>query len=312
MKDNHLQTFDSRAESGQAQRHAELAASLWTEEGMRSIRPLPAPGKDRHSTDGTIVTGEDGFAITSQHERSSLKINTHGGVSEQFRRRVDCFAQAIPAHLQKLVGEKGVGISVYATSDQLPEQVRNMQVRRHASGETYGHLPMFYDPTHKQLVFVEKPKLTAYENTVKQSFDNAEAERRTAGVQSYGRLAEFDPKSISYDPIERNGWHELGHAVDKAGLGGFSQTKEFQAAFMKDLEKIRIPESSPDPLEYYVRPETTTGRSISYAAAREELFAELFAISRLPIGLRKRSDAWKLESFPKVARVISRHALLKP
>lgn len=250
-----------------------LAASAWSQESARHTRhmdPLPQQGD-------ALAAGNDGFAIT-EHKRS-LHLEAHTGVSAKFAERVSAFVDQIPENLQKLAAAKGVTVAIYANSSQLPKYIVEGHARRHQGNETVGNLPTFYNAASKRLIFVEKPDLNPREQRAQDQIDRSQAVRGEKGVQSYGATASFDPKSLSYAPLERNGWHEFGHALDVTVFNGLSKDEKFDDAFQRARKQMSPAEI--EYLSYFSAEELGITRAHNFDAARQELFAEFFAISHV-------------------------------
>lgn len=62
---------------------------------------------------------------------------------------------------------------------------------------------------------------------------------QTFGSSDRYNLDAVDPKIVSYDHIERNAWHEPGHALDWAALNGFSRRQDFLDA-IQDGERALL------------------------------------------------------------------------
>lgn len=257
-----------------------------------------------------VAQGKDGFAIVdrqstrsfNEFEGNRLYIESHPGVSPKFTERVNKFVDTIPQHLQKLAAEKGVTVAIYADSSQLPRYMREGHARRHPEGETVGHLPTFYNAASKRIIIIEKPDLTLAESKDQTKFDHAEAARKTKGVQSFGALASFDPKARSYAPIERNGLHEFAHALDVTVFNALTKTEEFENAYMRARASVKPEEAKQ--LKYFVQGERGITSANEFDAARQELFAELFTIHRLPIDQRTQRDRLLLTRFAPVVDLL--------
>lgn len=321
-----------------------LSPELWDKGsggGSRASGGAVVHAADGSASSALIAKGTDGFAIVdtmhgaeataqlatnSAHElankvtmRSELS-STHkaeiapavaAGVSSAFVKRVNDFVHSIPVHLQSTMREQHIGVSVFSNSSQLPGSIRAMQARRH-SGESYSNLPMFYNPATKSIVVVEKPDLTASEASSKQAVDETQEHNAAKGVQTFGK--EYDPKVARYQGIERNGWHELGHALDFTALHNMSKSKSFDAAFRSGLKRVAALDSyQQKEIEYFFRADGTGAKGHEYDAPKQELLAELFAAYRAPASTQSKRDRMLVTAFPEVVNLMSKdpHHLLR-
>ncbi|MBP7862115.1 hypothetical protein KA183_10555 [bacterium] len=248
--------------------------------------------------------GKEFYANTAEKPPSLLKIHSYPGVSRKFWERVDNFARQVPHNLQSALVKNQVRIIVYANSSQLPPGLAEEHARGHTNFQKNKNLPMLYDVGNRAISFIEKPDLTDDEQSWKKSVEDTRNHIQSKGVQDYGPLRDFDAKSIRYEPIERNGWHELGHAVDVAVLHGFTKGAEFDKAYKADMS--RIPLNSPKWISYYVAPEHTIRLENQFDRAKKELFAQIFAISLMPQSQLQQPDSILKELFPNTCQIIKK------
>lgn len=285
--------------------NAALSAGLWKGMGDASAT-LTHSHVNRPKSDVVTARGSDGFSIVDQ-----IAPAVAPSVSAGFASRVGDFVHTIPPKLQSLMKDHHIGISVFANASQLPESIRAVQARRHESHETYSNLPMFYNPATNSIVIVEKPDLTKSEALAKDAVDQTRATNAAKGVQTFGK--EYDPKAEHYQGIERNGWHELGHALDFTALHNMSQSKSFDAAFHAGLGRVAAMDASKqNVIGYFFRADASAGKGHEYDAAKQELLAEIVAAYRAPVSTRGARDQILIQAFPEVVNLMNRerHHLL--
>jgi hypothetical protein len=108
-------------------------------------------------------------------------------------------------------------------------------------------------------------------------------------------------KSDSYAALNRCFAHEFGHALDRA-LSNFSHWQEFDHAFKEDLANLSKAEASK--LSYFTQPDGAVKEADKvYDAAKEELFAELFALSRGSGSTSPEVDSLLRKRFPAVVEL---------
>lgn len=235
---------------------------------------------------------------------AALKVEHFPGVSKEYLSRVDAIRDRIPVALQKAAEHAGIKIYVYHDAEQLPPVLKEQQARRHKQEETTGHLPAFYEPVNKLLVFVENPRLTGAEKQRKDSFDHGQEVQQKGGVQNFGDNAKIDAKSISYEPIEKIGPHEFGHAVEQVLLQHFAGSKEFEAAFARGAARVKD-EREKRELGYFVNPQQVAGHK-DFNAAKQEMFAEMFCISLKQPAEQNFRDKLLLKHFPEVSALVAK------
>jgi hypothetical protein len=229
---------------------------------------------------------------------SRSEIESDAGVSYSFKEHVQNWWNSIPSYFRDLAtnsGHTNLRLVKHA-SDAVGQKEADAEARHH-HGEKLSSLPAFYAASLNSLIVVEDPDRQAY-----QKYNEAK------GVKDY-----VSP----YPPIERTGWHELGHALDLAALHGYTHTKEFDAAFTADLQKL-----SPKvikQLDYFAAPDRSLSKDHWYDAAKQEVLAELFAIAHAPsykdAGKKQLSEHDDLikKSFPHVWQLLEgeKHHLLE-
>lgn len=233
---------------------------------------------------------------------SKMKQIVNPNVSKEFRSRVDYFSRQIPPAMQDALVRSGVSITVYAQSSDVPANLANQHARGHSQDQSAKHLPMFYEPRSKALVFIEKPDLTPVEQGWKDDVEHTRETISKKGVSDFGPLRDFDAKALRYAPIERNGWHELGHALDKAVLGGISDSAAFDAIYKSEYALL-----SPDDrrnLSYFVTPDYNSTKAETFQRAKQEIFAELFLSLFVSEQLKSTRDLILKDTFPKTFRLI--------
>ncbi len=176
--------------------------------------------------------------------------------------------------MQDALVRSGVSITVYAHSSDVPANLANQHARGHSQDQSTKHLPMFYEHRSKSLVFIEKPELTLVEQKWKDDVEETRKKQSQKGIQDFGPLKNYDPKASRYAPIERNGWHELGHALDKAVLSGLTQKTAFDKAYHADISALS-PKVIQD-FHYFTAPDLINNQK-DFSRAKQELFAELTA-----------------------------------
>ncbi len=238
------------------------------------------------------------YVPTQDLPPSKIKQLVNPNVSKEFRARVDYFSRQIPSAMQDALVQSGVSITVYAHSSDVPANLANQHARGHSQDQSTKHLPMFYEHRSKSLVFIEKPELTLVEQKWKDDVEETRKKQSQKGIQDFGPLKNYDPKASRYAPIERNGWHELGHALDKAVLSGFTQKTDFDKAYHADIS-VLSPKVIQD-FRYFTAPDLINNQK-NFSRAKQELFAELAADSLLNSSQYKELARY----FPKT------HALVK-
>ncbi len=233
---------------------------------------------------------------------SKLHLQVGTNVSQEFQSRVDYFARQIPSGLQESLIRSGVGITVYAHSSDVPSDLADQHARGHSQDQLTKNLPMFYEARSKSIVFIEKPDLTPVEQNWKDDVEYTRESLRKKGIQDFGSLRDFDAKAIRYAPIERSGWHELGHAIDIAVLGKLSESKEFDALFRKELASLTAAQLRD--LSYFVQPDNTVTDSKKLEKAKQEAFAEMVLTLLINPDKQTKRDLSLREAFPETFRFI--------
>lgn len=235
---------------------------------------------------------------------SILKVEHFPGVSKEYLHRVEAVRDRFPPGLQKAAENAGVKIYVYKDSEQLPQVLKDQQARRHKQEETTGHLPAFYAANTKILTFVESPRLTGSEQKIKDDFDSGQENLNKHGVQSHGDAAKIDPKVNSYEPIEKIGSHEFGHAVEQVLLKHFASSPEFEHAFTTGTARVKDANEKRE-LAYFMSAQQV-GQHRDFSAAKQEMFAEMFCISLKKPAEQNQRDKLLLKHFPEVSALVAK------
>lgn len=204
---------------------------------------------------------------------SKIHMQVGNKVSKQFLTRVDNFSRQIPQTFQSALTSKGVTIVIYSDSSEVPPILANRHAAGHSREQLTKNLPMFFEPRSKSLVFIEKPALTPGEQNWQKKLKDVQTTFTNKGVQDF-RISNRDAKTFRYAPLERNGWHELGHALDQEVLNKFTSSPEFDKAYMADL--LSIAPAVRTKYAYFTKPENSNG-TLDFSRPKKELFAELAA-----------------------------------
>lgn len=286
-------TFDIEADGEKISRHNPLKeADLKKAESVKSgeiskFGDSAKPGENSMSQGNSI-----------------LKVEPFPGVSKDYLHRVEAVRDRFPPGLQKAAESAGVKIYVYKDAEQLPQVLKDQQARRHKQEETTGHLPAFYAAGSKVLTFVENPRLTGSEQKIKDDFDNGQEALNKHGVQSHGDAAKIDPKVNSYEPIEKIGSHEFGHAVEQVLLKHFASSPEFEHAFTLGTTRVKDANEKRE-LAYFMSGQQV-GKQQDFSAAKQELFAEMFCISLKKPAEYNHRDKLLLKHFPEVSALVAK------
>lgn len=255
-----------------------------------------------YESDSNEKDGSDDAA----HQRSYPEILVASGVDRDYAKRVRDWWSVVPEHIRKLAVHAHTTIRVVNHINDDPRLLA--AAREHARGhaeETVAHLPMFYSPQTNALVFASKPALTRSEQAEKDKVDAYANHQSLRGVQSFGKSDPhaYDPKSRNFAALERNGWHELGHALEQMVLSRMAARSDFKNAFDEAVKKI--PAEEKKALDYFVRSETGMPRGHEHDGARQELFAEIFAIRHIPDDQRTGRDRLILKRFEAVIKIMA-------
>lgn len=240
----------------------------------------------------------------NSHNSSILKVEPFPGVSREYLHRVEAVRDRFPPGLQKAAESAGVKIYVYKDASQLPPALKEQQARRHTAEETTGHLPAFYASGYKILAFVENPRLTGSEQKIKDDFDIGQESLNKHGVQSHGDAAKIDPKVNSYEPIEKIGSHEFGHAVEQVLLKHFASSPEFEHAFTTGTARVKDANEKRE-LAYFMTAQQV-GQHRDFSAAKQEMFAEMFCISLKKPAEYNQRDKLLIKHFPEVRDLVAK------
>jgi len=236
---------------------------------------------------------------------SILKQSVNPNVSKEFRLRVDHFAKQIPFSIQQALSKNGVGITVYSNSSEVPSDLANRHARGHSYDQSIKNLPMFYEPRSKSLVFIEHPALTSVEQKWQDDAQKTVETNEKKGVLDLN-LKNFDAKSVRYDPIERNGWHELGHAVEQTILQGLTKRADFNALFLRELKAINTPDLRD--LSYFTNPDNPKIEPKTYVRAKQEVFAQIFLTFLMPNNKLNSQDRKLMKCFSQTGALIKSEA----
>lgn len=268
------------------------------------VEGLPLPEEARMLLANNAGDAPD-LAVTKKILRPELDIEQQ--VSADFARRAQIWWHSVPEHLRKLVTGAGSTVTVIENLHTYPNLQReaHWHARRHPNDETYANLPMFYSPGLNSIIIVEKPDLTKSEQQAKDRNEHTVNYLSSSGVQTYGEhdLKHIDPKSLHYAPLERSAWHELGHALDYAAMHQFTQTRAFDEAFHKDLIKL-TPADHRNIQSYFTAPEAGQPAGHEYDAAKEELFAQIFAAEHCAKTYPTQENKFLLAHFAKTVSLM--------
>lgn len=225
---------------------------------------------------------------------SDLKLISSTAVTQQFRKEVQKFFQAIPEPLRQLVASHGTQVLLVENAYELDENLAGLHLRRHPGNVRVGSLCAFYYARNNVMVFCERP-------------DKVELERASKGqiMQSQKFLEQFSlllyGKS-TLAPLSNCGAHEFGHALD-AALANFSHGPKFEEAFGKDILKVSDKEKGT--LSYFTyADEAVPDPKNRFDAAKEEVFAEIFATSLGLGACPKKIDGLLGQKFHEVGNLI--------
>jgi hypothetical protein len=208
------------------------------------------------------------------------------GVSPSFKKGVEEWAHGkIPADVQQIMHDHHIGITIYENPSQMPKEMREMQARRHAAGEKYSNLKMFYDPSSHSLVFIENPDPKP----------NSRPQQEGAGANT----------TYQVGPDRETAFHELGHALDYQFLNHLSQSKEFDDAFKLDNGKLTPMQIKN--LGYYHDADTSVPKAQQEMAAKEECMAQLFAALMTPKQMRSVDSQRLMDAYPDVVNAMRKH-----
>jgi hypothetical protein len=228
------------------------------------------------------------------------EIEMEPGVSQKRRDEVEHWWQSVPPHLREAVLNSHCKARIIVNVDQSPALKQEASTEARGHHETIDQLPMFYSPSLNRIIFADKASRTAQEQQVQKKVDTTIEQQERGGVKTYGggkeNLNNFDVKSLSYASIERNGWHEMGHAIDQAVLHKFSASKDFKSAFAEGVASLNATDRAS--LSYFVN-------------NKDELFAEVFALKHTPAEKRTPRDQLIVDHFSKLIKVMHDEAKVK-
>ncbi len=225
-------------------------------------------------------------AVKAPLSKIEIREEIKSGVSKEFKTEAENWIHnKIPRRLQQMMHDNGIGLIVCASSSQVPAQIREQHARNHKNPEEkVGNLTMFYDPDSRSMIFIEQP-------------DKTSDQKRTQEIMTHGGI-----QTYQHGPEEENAWHELGHALDRRALKGFSQSKEFDDAYKVGMDSI--PLAKLGYFYYYCMPTKNATKGHEYEAAKEELFAQIFAAEHTSANRRTETDNFLLDHFKKVVELM--------
>lgn len=202
----------------------------------------------------------------NQAKQSSINIASSTAVSEEFKSLVLEILKAMPEKLTAAVKNNHTEFLVVGDLAEVDDDLALRPARRHPDQELIGNLSAYYEARLNALVFAENPS--------------------TNGNSLGSSIA-----------------HEFGRALDRA-LDNFSLSYEFDQAFYADMSKLSPAEKSS--LWCFTAPCSEIIQSKdSFEAAKEELFAELFAIGQGMGCASKEIDDLLIRKFPTVSAAIA-------
>jgi hypothetical protein len=202
----------------------------------------------------------------NQANQASINIASSTAVSEEFKNLVLEILKAMPDKLTAALKGNHTEFLVVGDLAEVDEDLALRPARRHPDQELIGNLSAYYEARLNALVFAENP----------------------------GMIGHSLSSSIA---------HEFGRALDRA-LDNFSLSYEFDQAFYADMSKLSPAEKSL--LWCFTTPCSEIIQSKdSFEAAKEELFAELFAISQGMGCASKEIDDLLTSKFPMVSIAIA-------
>jgi hypothetical protein len=229
---------------------------------------------------------------------SQMTVVSSTAVTDEFKLRVHNFLKRIPAGFKEVVLTNRMEILVVGNVGEVDPELAFEPARRHPQCEVVGNLPVYYEARLNALIFSEKPHLLADKTERNGRFDAARMFFKRFGP----RFRRQQQGKCYPPPLARCAAHEFGRAVDKA-ISNFSAGKEFDEAFQNDLAKMSEAEKSK--LWYFTATCLAFGKTQpGYDAAKEELFAELFALHQ---GLERVSPEiaqMLIKKFPSVNELL--------
>jgi hypothetical protein len=220
-----------------------------------------------------------GLGIYSSH-KGHLRVISSTAVSKEFKQAVDDYLKQIPIEIREIVRRKNTEILLLANAGELDPQLAALQAERHPGGGAMAYMPVFYEATLNAIIFSEQLALI-------DGKDNAGTILAPGAELVYNpRLGVWGDGLRPELTLDRCAGHEFGHAVDNALLH-FSLSKAFDHAFWQDFAGIAEGERAR--LSGLLVPDSAAQDPESARnAAKEEIFAELFALHQ---GLRRTSIA---------------------
>jgi hypothetical protein len=203
----------------------------------------------------------------NQAKQSSINLASSTAVSDEFKNRVLELLKNMPEKFTEAVRNNHTEFLIVGNLAEVDDDLAFRPARRHPQQELIGNLSAYYEARLNALVFAENP----------------------------GTKAESIARSVA---------HEFGRALDRA-LDNFSLSYEFDQAFYRDMARLSPPEKSA--LWCFTAPCSEIFQSQdSFEAAKEELFAELFAVSQGMGCASKEIDDLLVGKFPTVMNAITK------
>ncbi|MBS1989424.1 MAG: hypothetical protein JSS83_02840 [Cyanobacteria bacterium SZAS LIN-3] len=258
---------------------------------------------DGHSVVAASKKASDKAAPVGEKHAMAIQpgeIQVDQGVSPRRKAEVEHWLQTVPDHLRQALLASHCKCRIIVNVNLSPDLAKEASEAARGQNHTIDQLPMFYSPSKNAIIFVDRASRTVQEQKVEAKVNASIDYQRRNGLQSYGdgkeNLNNFDVKSLTYAGIERNGWHEMGHAIDQAVLKKFSARHDFDAAFQEGAKSLNTEERHR--LNYFL-------------TNKDELFAEIFAIKHVPDPKKQVSDEIILKHFSKLIKLMHDQAQVK-
>ncbi len=239
----------------------------------------------------SFVARKDSVQLERLSETKARSIEVHEHVSSDYSSKVQQWWNSVPADIYNQANHAGIRAVVVNNAKDIFPDAAQVAARGHLAlgGETMAQQPMFYHPGMHAMIFAEHPDVSGSQQL-----------RQSKGVQEI-------PVS-SFDETYAN--HELGHGLDFAVLKHMSSSVEFDQAFKKGQE--RLVSNDHVNWRYFVEPsvDQRTGR-LDYQAAKEELTAQLYALTHKAFEKLSREDKLMLNKFHEVVDLMKEHGIVR-